>query len=155
MCCVGIWIDHREAILVELTEHGESIRKIFSNAESNIRVSGGYGCARPYAPQDVARERKFERRRRLHLHRYYQDVIRALRGAEAIVVLGPGEAKLELQKEARKSSDLSDKLVAVEAEERMTDNQLIAKVRKFFAPGWTVAARGGEQVDFAGSAPAA
>ena len=38
---IGLWIDHREAVIVELTGKGEQITRIKSDAEKQIRVEGG------------------------------------------------------------------------------------------------------------------
>ena len=132
MLYVGLCVDYRKAILVDIDENGSSCRRIQSHAEDNIRLSGGYGGATPYAPHDVAPERRFERKRRLHLHKYYQRLIRSIREADGIVLLGPGQARIELEKEIRTSDQLAKKLLSVEAADRMTDKQLKARMRSFF-----------------------
>lgn len=38
---IGLWIDYREAIIVELSEIGEKITRINSDAEKQIRFAGG------------------------------------------------------------------------------------------------------------------
>lgn len=130
---IGLWIDHKQAIIVDMNNNGEMLRRIPSHADSKIRLSGGYGGATPYAPQDVASERRLERRRKLQLHKYYQRVIRNIRQADGIVIMGPGQAKIELVKEMRSSNDLSKKILGVEAANRMTDSQLRARLRNALA----------------------
>ena len=51
--------------------------------------------------------------------------------AEVVFVLGPGEAKIELCKQLRKPKDYR-RVLSVEAADRMTERQLVAKVRTFF-----------------------
>jgi len=70
-----------------------------------------------------------------HLNEYYAKVISLLQDADAVLILGPGEAKGELQnasaliRRVRGSSD-------VETVDKMTDQQITAKVREHFrVPG--------------------
>ena len=46
--------------------------------------------------------------------------------------MGPGEAKVEFQKAIKKSKDLHRRLLKVETTDKMTKNQMIAYVRKFY-----------------------
>jgi hypothetical protein len=38
---VGLWIDHRQAVIVILTDEGEEARLIKPNMEKYVRFSGG------------------------------------------------------------------------------------------------------------------
>ena len=51
-----------------------------------------------YTPNDFVAEDKRERKAMNHLNKYYDEVIDRLRDADAILVLGPGEAKGEFTK---------------------------------------------------------
>ena len=130
---VGIWIDFEKAFISSIEDGLESISRIDSNVEGRVRLSGGSRSATHYGPQEIASERKVEERRKHHLRRYYEGVIKALEDAERIFIFGPGEAKLELEKEIRKSKQLGVKIVAVERADKMTERQIAAKVRDFFA----------------------
>jgi hypothetical protein len=46
--------------------------------------------------------------------------------------MGPGEAKVEFQKAIQKSKDLQKRLLKVETTDKMTKNQMIAYVKKFY-----------------------
>ena len=138
---VGVWLDHRKAYIVSLKKSAheteiqldEAIITIESGVEKHVRLSGGARSAKtPYGPQDVAVESKMEDRRKHQLHEYYQQIIWHIQNARKILILGPGEAKGELSKEIKKSKALAAKLVAVETADKMTENQLAAKVRTFF-----------------------
>ena len=73
------------------------------------------------------RDRQFANR----LNRYYADVIACIRDAESILILGPGEAKTELEKRLE-SEKLDGHIVGVETVDKMTDGQIAAKVRQRF-----------------------
>jgi len=56
-----------------------------------------------------------------------------LRDAERILICGPGEAKFELEKEIKKSKELSARIVGIKPADKMTERQILAKVKVFFA----------------------
>jgi hypothetical protein len=122
---IGLWIDHREAILVTLGEHGEDTKRIESGMEKHVRFSGGS------ASGDRAGENQRDRRFTNHLNRYYDEVISYLRDAESLLLFGPGEAKGEL-KTRLASKGFGGRIVEVETEDKMTERQIAAKVRQHF-----------------------
>ncbi len=46
--------------------------------------------------------------------------------------MGPGEAKIEFEKAIRKTKAMQNRVLKVEAADKMTKNQMIAYVRKFY-----------------------
>jgi len=129
---VGLWIDHRKAIVVTIKNDKELMRVIESNVEPRVRLSGGSRTATPYGPQEVASEGKRDERYRHHLDAYYREVIRAIRDADSILIFGPGEAKGELKKAIEESKDMGRRIVGVESADKMTQRQIAAKVRDYF-----------------------
>lgn len=119
---VGLWIDHEQAVLVINLDQEEEIKRIFSNVEKQVRYSG--------AAQDTSedgRDRRFDN----HLNRYYDEVSLFLRDATTVLIMGPGEAKVELQKRLE-GHGLRDRIVTVEAADKMTEEQVAASVRQHF-----------------------
>jgi stalled ribosome rescue protein Dom34 len=126
---VGLWIDHRKAVILTVSGDGEATRIIESNVEKHVRYSGGAGSgtsheSRPGTGEDT-RERHFEGQ----LAKYYDEVIAEIRNAEAILIFGPGEAKGELRKRLEHDG-LGARIVGVETVDKMTDRQIAAKVRE-------------------------
>jgi hypothetical protein len=126
-----VWIDHRKATIVAVTDKGEEIRLIISKAEKHLSRSGDSPLEGSYEPQQVPADDSRQRRLTGLLNIYYDAVIACIRDAESILVFGPGEAKGELQKRLKKDN-LGGRIVGVEAVERMTDRQIAAKVRQHF-----------------------
>ena len=122
---IGLWIDHRETIIVALGDQGEETRQIESGMEKYVRFSGGPGSGNSLA------EDQQDRRFTNYLNSYYDEVISYVREAESILIFGPGEAKGEL-KTRLESQKLGERIVAVETEDKMTDRQIAAKVRQYF-----------------------
>jgi hypothetical protein len=129
----GLWIDHRQAVIVSITDDGETIKRIDSDIERKVRLSGGSRTAKtPYGPQQVSVDGKQQERIKRQLHQYYQQIIGRIQDATKILILGPGEAKTELKKEMERSRELASKKITVETADKMTERQVAARVRQFF-----------------------
>src|SRR5690349_9373843 len=85
---VGLWIDHKNAVIVFVTGNEEEIKLISSNIERPHKQSG------VAIPADDVRQRVLTE----HLNSYYDKVILSIGNAEAILIMGAGEAKDELKK---------------------------------------------------------
>lgn len=119
----GLWIDHRKAVVVLISDEGEEIKKVISGMEKHVRFTGGTGSENG-SSEDV-RDRQFGN----HLNSFYDEVIALLRDADTIQIFGPGEAKGELGKRIEHEG-LKAKILEIEAVDKMTDHQIAAKVRE-------------------------
>jgi len=129
---VGLWIDHRKAIVVVVMDKGEEIRVTISKAEKQLRRSGDSPLKGPYESRQVPQDDSRQRALTGHLNIYYNAVIASIREAESILIFGPGEAKNEL-KERLIENGLGGCVVGIETVDKMTNRQIAAKVRKHFA----------------------
>ena len=129
---VGLWIDHRQAIVVAMTDQGEKIEEIVSSVEKQLQRAGDRPLEGDYevvqVPADNRRQRDFTK----HLNIYYAAVITVIRDAESILIFGPGEAKGELKEQLEKNH-LGGYIVDIETVDKMTNPQIAAKVRQYFA----------------------
>ena len=128
---VGLWIDHRKAIIVAFTNKGEETKLIISKVEKQPGRFAGVRSTTPYESQQVRADDSRERKLTGQLGIYYDAVIACIRDAESILIFGPGEAKGELQKRIKKSK-LGGRVVGIETVDKMTDRQIAAKVRHYF-----------------------
>ena len=119
----GLWIDHRKAVIVRLTDKDEEIKIIPSNMEKHVRYSGE-------AEEETVEDQR-DRKYLLHLNRYYDEIISKIRDSEAIFIIGPGKAKEELKNRLEKDN-LGGLIAEVETVDKMTDVLIAAKVRKYF-----------------------
>ena len=131
---IGLWIDHRKAIVVTITDEGEETGLIISKAEKQLRRTGDSPLKGPHDAQHVPADDSRQRAFTGHLNVYYDAVIASIRGAESILIFGPGEAKEEL-KARLNGSHLGARVVGVETVDKMTNRQISAKVRKHFSVG--------------------
>jgi hypothetical protein len=126
---VGLWIDHKQAYVI--SDRDGTVDVILSNLEPPAHYSGGTQLGGKQNQKADAEFRK-SGRFRLQLKKYYQQVISALKDASSIVIMGPGEAKLEFEKAIRKYKTMQERILKVETTDKMTKNQMIAYVRKFY-----------------------
>jgi hypothetical protein len=120
---VGLWIDHKKAVIFSLANEGAEIKRISSELKKNIRFSGGV--------QKESVEENGDKRLTGNLDNYYDEVLSYIRDAESILIFGPGEAKGELKKRLE-NMELHGHIVGIETVDKMTDNQIVAKVRQRF-----------------------
>jgi len=121
---VGLWIDHRKTVIVSVSDKGEETSLIQSDMEKHVRYSG--------AAQEDSAEDQRDTRFTGHLNKYYDRVIACIRDAESILIFGPGEAKVELEKRLERES-LGGPVVVIETVDKMTDRQIAARVRNHFS----------------------
>jgi len=128
---VGLWVDHRKAVIVMLEDKKETVQIILSNMEKHTRFSSG---AHSDTPNDVngstaedIRDRQFD----LHLNKFYSELAFRIRESDSILIFGPGEAKVEFAAYL-KHEKLGDKIAAVDTVDKMTDRQISAKVHDYF-----------------------
>ena len=129
---VGIWIDHKKAVIVSASADGVTARTLESEVGPHARYSDRTGYPTPEGPQGGGGEKKYEERYGQHLDRYYDEVISQLGQPEAILIFGPGEAKLQLKERLSHSKALSERIAGIETTDKLTDPQIVAKVKEHF-----------------------
>ena len=119
---VGVWIDHKKAVIVSIAAGQVTTRTLESDVGPHPHYSGS---------QEGGGEKKYEERHNQDLDRYYDDVIGQLGKPDAVLLFGPGEAKLQL-KERLGRSNVSAESIAVESTDKLTDPQIVAKVKEHY-----------------------
>jgi stalled ribosome rescue protein Dom34 len=120
---VGLWIDHKKTVIFSLANEGAEIKRISSELKKNVPTSGG--------AQKESADVQENKRLADHLNNYYNEVVNYICDAESILIFGPGEAKDELKKRLE-SRKLYQRVVGFETADKMTDNQIVVKVRQRF-----------------------
>jgi molybdopterin converting factor small subunit len=129
---IGLWIDHRKAAIVAMTEKGEETSEILSEVEKQLRRAGDSPLEGDYEALQVPASDSRQRAYTGELNTYYDEVIAHIRDADSILIMGPGVAKHELQKRMEENR-LGSKMVGVETVDNLTEPQIVAKVRQHFA----------------------
>jgi hypothetical protein len=129
---VGIWIDHKKAVIVSAAADRVIAKTLESEVGPHARYSGKAGYPTPDGPHDGKGEKTYEHRHDQHLDRFYDEVISQLGQPEAVLIFGPGEAKLQLKERLGRSKALSERIVGVETTDKLTDPQIVAKVKEHY-----------------------
>ena len=82
----GVWIDHRQAVVVLVTDAGKKIKKIASGVEKPVRSSGTSSSKNKYTPNDFVAEDTLQRKLASELKNFYDEVIACVRDAEGAPV---------------------------------------------------------------------
>ena len=127
---VGLWIDHKKAVIVTLTAKGEKVAKIESGAQHIEWRARGRRKAADGA-QYAQGEDQLDNQVLEQLKKYYGAVSVLLRGASDIFIFGPGEARTELKTYLSKAKGPARR-IKVEPADKMTDPQVLARVREYF-----------------------
>ena len=127
----GLWIDHRKAIIVTLSEKGEKTQEILSNVERQLGRFNGKRSTASFESQLVKEDDRQQRGFTKHLNGFYGKVLSHIRDAESVLIFGPGEAKGELKK-LMEQNNLHDRVVVTESADKMTDRQIAARARQYF-----------------------
>ena len=120
---VGIWIDHKRAVIVSVAEGRVTSETLESDVEAHPRYSG---------QQDAGGEKNYEERHGQHLDRYYDEVISRLGQPDGLLIFGPGDARLELKERLSRSKAPSERTIDIEPADKLTDPQIVAKVKEHF-----------------------
>jgi hypothetical protein len=129
----GVWVDHQHATVVFLNDPKRKLTNFVSESKEPIRAVAADRKQVAYTPNDFVPEDRGERKFVAQRNRLYDKVISVLEGVESVLILGPGEAKLEFQKRLH-GKKLRTKVLKIEPTDKMTDRQLTAHVREFFKP---------------------
>jgi hypothetical protein len=128
----GIWLDHRKAVIVFTGAAEERCVHVLSHAEKHPQRAGDSPFIGPYEARQVPADDKRQRALTGELNHYYDAIIAALDSARAVLIFGPGEAKLELKRRIETKGP-SMRITALEPADKMSDPQIEAKVRKYFS----------------------
>lgn len=120
---VGIWIDHAKAVIVTIAAGQVSTKTLASDVGEHPHFSGS---------QEGGGEKRYDERHGHALDRYYDEVITHLGETDALLLFGPGEAKLQLKERLGRSHGPSGRVIAVESADRLTDPQIVAKVKEHY-----------------------
>lgn len=134
---IGIWLDFKEAFLIELQDGKESgIGKITSNIDTSHAKGGVPSGGRQGGTFIGGSEKAHNNRRQQQEVQYFDKILKAIQHADEVYVFGPGEAKNGLLhdiKEHRKQ--FHSHLMAVETADYLTENQMVAQVKQYFKEG--------------------
>ena len=118
MASYVIWMDSKEGKIFDLEPEGTKVRHLHTHGHKHRPQPGGDG----------------NKDHNHGLDPFFKEIANSIKDAKEVIVLGPSEAKLHFKNYLEKhfAHTLAKSVVAVEAADHPTDNQILAHARKFF-----------------------
>lgn len=129
----GIWIDKSRAIIIYLSSDAHTIKEIDSGIETKVRFEGETKQFGRFGHQFLSHKEKQNHRGTRQKKEFLQMVMVQLARVDEIVILGPAEMKTDLKKLILENHDMKDRLMGIESADSITENQLVAWVKKYFS----------------------
>ena len=129
----GIWIDSSKAIIICLDGNKESITEIDSDIENKTHHLREGNKGTFTGNHHGSSETQFENRIHEQTNHYMDAVIDYVKKSDELYVFGPAGAKTQLKKRIQEERIITpDKLKGIDTSDKMTVNQIVAKVRDFY-----------------------
>ncbi|MCK5678210.1 MAG: hypothetical protein KAH72_07015 [Flavobacteriaceae bacterium] len=129
---VGIWLDQKEANVITLFENTQQQKIIYSDIETRERFEGETKQYGRFGEQYLNYEKGQQKRIKDLTNRYLNKIIQELNNADEIMIFGPAQTKIKLEKLIQGNPNLLSKLKDVQVSDNMTENQKVAYVKKYF-----------------------
>lgn len=130
---IGVWLDHRKAHFIDVSKSNAVVETAFSDMESNLRYKreAGNGTLLGNNRSTNSEHHAHNREQRI-LDDYYKMITDRLKGYDDILLFGPSNAKYELSNKLNGDKHFAQKRIDVVSADHLTENQMVAEVRKFF-----------------------
>ncbi len=129
----GIWIDSSKAVIVRLSGNQEAVTEVEGNIENRIYHDKEGDKGSFSGDQHISQEKKFDERKQQQIDTYLGNVINQVRNDDELFVFGPAEIKVKLKQKMEADKQVAPKLKSVETADSMTLNQMVARVKAFYA----------------------
>ena len=128
----GIWLDKEKAVVINLNDHGYNLKIIESEIETRERYDGEKKKFGRFGSQFLNEETKKKRRDEEQTNKYLKRIFNNVKNVNEIVLFGPASSKRKLTEMIKSDALMADKLKAVKTADKMTQNQMVAWVKKFY-----------------------
>ncbi len=130
----GIWIDSSKAIIVCLDGKKESITEIDSDIENKSQHHREGNKGTFSGGRHSSNEKQLTNRKKEQTSCFMDAIIDYVKYSDELYILGPAKAKNDLKKRIQVEQIITpDKLKGVDTADKMTINQIVAKVRNFYS----------------------
>jgi hypothetical protein len=132
----GIWIDHRKAILLHVDGEGRLEQETMdSGLGTRTRYSGEETSKTGLFRHTLNRERSEQARFNLEYRKFVRSVIGQLRRPSSLLIMGPGDARHELEREIARRKSLAGVCMENRAADKMRIAELRRTVKDYFTEG--------------------
>ncbi len=128
---IGIWMDKRQAFILDTTKENGFLT-LMSEVD-DFHIQGGSGTKLKGGPQDVVHDSKYLAYENQQLKTYFKKITEHIKGVDQLALFGPAEAVKKFRKElSERYKTLSSKVVTLQVADSMTENQVKALILDFF-----------------------
>lgn len=129
----GVWIDKKHATIVKVSPEGnKEYIKVKSHAPFTERFKGETTSKTGLFGATLSREKHMQARENNSIQHYIKEVVSNLDKANAILILGSGDARFELQHAINKSKSLNGVWVENKASPKISVRALENEMEKHF-----------------------
>jgi hypothetical protein len=128
---IGIWIDQREAYIIDVSDQKIDSTRIESTIE-NYHPKGGSKSKMPWGPVETVSEKKYLERNKHQEQEFFKNILGHLKDSEGVFLFGPAEIKNKLFDFLNQQKRFPIRLLGVKTADSMTANQRVATVKAFY-----------------------
>lgn len=129
---IGIWIDSKQAFIINLSNGKNTVKTIESNIEFRERVEGESKKFGRFGGQYITYEKNRENKQTLQTNSFIKSLLKEISHCDSFVIFGPSKMKKILKKEIKNNMLLAPKLLGVFKSEQLTENQMVAWVKDYY-----------------------
>lgn len=129
---IGIWLDSKQAFIINLSNENHTIKTIESNIEFRERVEGESKKFGRFGGQYITYEKNRENKQAFQTNEFIKNLLKELTNCDSFVIFGPSKMKKILKKEIKNNMLLAPKLLGVFKSDQLTENQMVAWVKDYF-----------------------
>lgn len=127
----GVWIDKKKAQLVTFT--GDKIDvKIMDSGIETFHPKGGSRSKDVYGPVITVKEKAYLAKEKRQHKLFFEKIFNAIKEMDYVVIMGPAFMKKELAKFLKGIKGPKPELLDVQSADSMTENQVVAEIKKAF-----------------------
>jgi|SRR5579863_6544224 len=131
---IGVWLDHAKAHFIDLSKGPASVETAYSSIEPHERFEGETGIGTKLGNNRATNNENHQHNRRQEiLDQYYEMLTDRLKNYEGILLLGSSTARNELYNRLMTDKHFSGKHIHVQPAEKLTENEMVAEVRRYFS----------------------
>jgi stalled ribosome rescue protein Dom34 len=114
-----VWLDHLRAVVIDFSRESEHVHLVPSDTEQRqIHRKSGSDTGGKKIAED---------------HRFFDDIVAAIGDAREVLIVGPGQAKMNFRKDLdKRHRKVADLVVGVESMDHPKMDDLLAFARKYF-----------------------
>jgi stalled ribosome rescue protein Dom34 len=113
-----VWLDHHDARIIDFTFDDQHLVAVHSENGPRKLHRKAMVIGSGKAKED---------------HHFFDEIVAAIGSAQEVLLVGPGTAKLEFEKDlAKRHAEVAKRIVGMEPLDHPSDGQLLAFARKYF-----------------------